>query len=126
MAKIIRRAIPIGAIDEFITPPPPPPPPPYVTLMSWPQLFQRCMALSTEYIRHVTIKQYKFGSVKTYASMAFFNGKGSVEVRRSKCHGCLIQFANRGVKHHVYVILYHVTKFPLYTVVYSSLFLHLN
>ena len=81
----------------------------FVTLMSWPQLFQRCMALSTEYIRHVTIKH-----CKTYASMAFFNGKGSVEVRHSKCHACLIHFVNRGVKHHVYVNLYHVTKFPLY------------
>ena len=86
----------------------------YVTPMSWPQLFQRCMALFTEYIRHVTIKDYKFGSFQTYASVAFCNGKGSVEVRRSKRHGCLIHFANREVKHDVYVNLYHVTKFPLY------------
>ena len=85
----------------------------YVTPMSWPQLFQRCMALFTEYIRHVTIKDYKFGSFQAYASVAFFNGKGSVEVRRSKRHGCLIHFANREVKHDVYVNLYHVTKFPL-------------
>ena len=40
--------------------------------------------------------------------------KVPVEVRRSKCHGCLVHFVNRGVVHHVYVNLYHVTKFPLH------------